>query len=107
MVYARHTKRHVSAFWQRQSFDLEIAEGYGNCDLCFMKGKQNIETLTAKNPSVINWWADKENGLAEILGKPVSFHKEWSYKDIKQRAVGSGTTTQGYEDVEIDCFCGD
>jgi len=41
MVEARVTKQEVLEFWKKQPFDLELDSKFGNCDLCFLKGKRN------------------------------------------------------------------
>lgn len=50
------TKADVSAFWKKQPFDLALPNNngvtmHGNCDLCFLKGGQQILSLIAEKPA--------------------------------------------------------
>lgn len=65
LVDADITKAHVRAFWREQPFDLELEERggvtpWGNCDLCFLKGPNQIQSLIASEPPRAVWWATME-----------------------------------------------
>lgn len=53
-------KREVMAFWEANSFDLELGPDEGNCDLCFLKGAGKLERLMRKWPDAADWWIRQE-----------------------------------------------
>jgi hypothetical protein len=55
------TKAMVDAFWLSKPYTLGIPAILGNCDLCFLKGKNNIIKLMAMYPELADKWiADEE-----------------------------------------------
>jgi len=46
------TKQFINEWWSRQSFNLELREHEGNCDLCFLKSKRKRITLLKENPDL-------------------------------------------------------
>jgi 3'-phosphoadenosine 5'-phosphosulfate sulfotransferase (PAPS reductase)/FAD synthetase len=71
----------VGAFWDQQSFTLELPTYKGktlagNCDLCFLKGAAQVQSLIAEKPERAIWWAKME-ALA-LASKPdgVVFRKD-------------------------------
>jgi 3'-phosphoadenosine 5'-phosphosulfate sulfotransferase (PAPS reductase)/FAD synthetase len=54
------TVEDVMRFWAAQPFDLRIPSGKGNCDLCFLKGRGNIERTMRERPDLARWWIDRE-----------------------------------------------
>ena len=108
---ARITKADVRHFWARQSFDLQLKDYEGNCDLCMLKGKNKRLTLIAENPNIINWWVEQETKsggrfdkdgtiqqLAQIAAKGNFKHA----KDFWE--IGQGNL---FLDDSLSCFCGD
>lgn len=62
-------------FCCNNSFDLELPNNngvtmHGNCDLCFLKGGAQIQSLIAEKPSRAIWWAEMENLPREDNGTP-------------------------------------
>lgn len=62
---AGHTLEDVMAFWGEQSFDLELNQDEGNCDLCFLKGVNKILKIVADRPESADWWAAQEAKAAQ------------------------------------------
>ena len=65
MITAGVTRREVTAFWQRQPFDLELLSVNGktpdgNCDGCFLKSEANRAFFARRHPDRAQWWANKE-----------------------------------------------
>ena len=55
----------VGAFWDQQTFTLELPTFKGktlagNCDLCFLKGASQVQSLIAEKPERAIWWAKME-----------------------------------------------
>lgn len=117
MVTEKITKRDVLQFWKRQPFDLKTPDLYGNCDLCFLKGRRKLVEAIKKDPSRADWWVNAEKEVFKrnkrYLAKPQNarFHFDESYEQLKERALSEQTLWDGVMplpvDEEIDCFCGD
>jgi 3'-phosphoadenosine 5'-phosphosulfate sulfotransferase (PAPS reductase)/FAD synthetase len=108
------TKEMVGEFWRNQSFDLELPNMNGvtmhcNCDLCFLKGSSQIQSLIEEKPERAVWWAKMEALALALASKPdgARFRKDRpSYAQMlafsqDQRDMFSG------DDETIACFCGD
>jgi len=55
------TKYIILDFFKKKPYDLEIPSILGNCDLCFMKGKNAIISILASYPELADKWiADEE-----------------------------------------------
>jgi 3'-phosphoadenosine 5'-phosphosulfate sulfotransferase (PAPS reductase)/FAD synthetase len=100
------TAADVGHFWEQQNFDLELPNNngvtdWGNCDLCFLKGKSKRAAIIRERPDLVDWWAAAEKRKGQQF-RP----DEPSYQQMKIIA-----TTQGqlfdFDDESIPCFCGD
>tara|TARA_R110000796_G_scaffold11478_2_gene38167 strand:- start:73408 stop:74274 length:867 start_codon:yes stop_codon:yes gene_type:complete len=114
MAEAEVTKRDVSAFWQRQSFDLGLpningSTPDGNCRLCFMKGEKTIMGIIQLDPNSADWWIDTETEMTRLANKPsgARFRNDRpSYAQMKQLAQDQGDF--GFEaDEGLPCMCTD
>lgn len=100
------TQSDVQAFWRAQPFDLGLAfhDGgtpLGNCDLCFLKGPNQIKSLIADKPDRAVWWAAQE---AMIGG---TFRNDRpSYAAMLHNAQAQQDFI-GHDEEAIVCFCGD
>lgn len=66
----------VNAFWYNRPYTLEIPRILGNCDLCFLKGKDNIIKIMKHYPHLADKWiADEERNKK-------TFFKDISYKQL-------------------------
>ena len=59
------TVRDVAKFWDNCDFDLRLPgikgkTPLGNCDLCFLKGKNTIMNIMKNYPEKAQWWMDQE-----------------------------------------------
>jgi 3'-phosphoadenosine 5'-phosphosulfate sulfotransferase (PAPS reductase)/FAD synthetase len=99
------TKQTIKTFWENQNFDLGLKSHngityLGNCDLCFLKGGNQIQSLINENPEKAVWWVEMEN-LAN--GK---FRKDRpSYQQMMDNAKNQNVLD--FSDESIECFCGD
>lgn len=55
------TREHVMEFWRSQPFDLQVPDGYGNCDMCFLKGQSILAKIAREEPHRVDWWAAQED----------------------------------------------
>lgn len=105
------TKEIVGIFWDVQPFDLGLPNRngvtlHGNCDLCFLKGGNQIQSLIQEKPERAIWWAKME-ALA-LASKPdgARFRKDRpSYQQMYDNAINQKTLD--FADQSIECFCGD
>lgn len=108
------TKKTVGDFWKSQKFDLELFNNngvtmHGNCDLCFLKGGNQIQSLIQEKPDRALWWAKMET-LAQTsditYGDGARFRKDRpSYQQMYNNAKNQKTLN--FFDESIECFCGD
>jgi 3'-phosphoadenosine 5'-phosphosulfate sulfotransferase (PAPS reductase)/FAD synthetase len=103
----------IDAFWADQTFRLELPTVNGrtlagNCDLCFLKAGNQVQTLIAQKPERAIWWADMEALALALSSKPsgAKFRTDWpSYAEMLKN-VSDQTDWVGHDET-IECFCGD
>ena len=89
------TKEDVLNWWSNQDFDLKLKEPYGNCDLCFLKGKGKLMTIAKERPELFDWWSNHE--------KISTFKKDISYSQLKEKAQNQFQMFD--DDPSFECFC--
>ena len=117
MVTDKTTRGAVLRFWRGQDFDLKTPELYGNCDLCYLKGRRKLIEAIKLNPSYADWWIEQEDMVLEngayVKGdeKNARFRYDESYRQLREAAGNEQTLWEGKMavpvDEPIDCFCGD
>jgi hypothetical protein len=76
------TKHDVNEYWKTKPYTLEIPNILGNCDLCFLKGKNVLINIMAQFPELAEKWiADEER-------TGFTFIKDISYKQLLEIAQG-------------------
>lgn len=110
------TKKDVGDFWKAQPFDLALPNNNGvtyegNCDLCFLKGRNIVQTLIVQKPSRAIWWAAQESLALASKPSGARFRNDRpSYQTMLERADRQQDLFPGADldaDETIDCFCGD
>ena len=104
----------IDAFWKKQSFHLELPTINGrtlagNCDLCFLKAANQVQTLIAEKPERAIWWAKMEALALALASKPsgaVFRSDRPSYSAMMQFASEQIDMFDPNEEA-IACFCGD
>jgi len=108
------TAADVGRFWTEQPFDLGLPNRngktvHGNCDLCFLKGRHQIQSLIAEKPSRAVWWATQESRIhsgGQYIGDGARFRKD--RPSYQQMFDNVGEQDDLFADEEgIACFCGD
>lgn len=109
------TKQDISNFWKQQSFDLELPNMngttmHGNCDLCFLKGGNQIQSLITEKPERAIWWARMETLVKSenVMSHEGTdrFRKDRpSYQQMLDNV--SNQNVLNFNDESIGCFCGD
>ena len=88
------TKEMVNQYWLSKPYTLEIPSILGNCDLCFLKGKDNIIKILQLYPELADKWiADEEHAKAGFNGrhKSATFFKDITYKQLLNIAQSQKT----------------
>ena len=67
------TKSNVIEYWNNQPYDLEIPPLLGNCDLCFLKGKNAIIQILKQNPELADKWIADEEKIGATYIKGISY----------------------------------
>lgn len=109
LLEAGVTKQVVRAKSRAQSFDLELQDWEGNCDLCFMKGSVKRARIVRDSPERAQWWIDME----KLVG--ARFRKDSiTYEKLLQRVQNQFDFFDQFanpQECQIDdlgdCFCGD
>tara|TARA_R100000655_G_scaffold9607_4_gene23835 strand:- start:20375 stop:21265 length:891 start_codon:yes stop_codon:yes gene_type:complete len=107
MYEAKHTKHDVADFWTKQNFDLKlpIINGetpHGNCDLCFLKSHNKIQSLVKEEPKKAEWWANTEKKANNVFRRDRPSYLK--YIEITQTQQD---LFLDFEDEDMDCFCHD
>ena len=111
LAQAGITAADVGVFWRRHAFDLRLPNlngvtMHGNCDLCFLKGANQILSLIREDPQRAKWWAEMEarastcaqNGAVFRLDRP-------SYAAMYRMAIQHGELFP-FETASLqDCTC--
>lgn len=63
----------VNAFWACKNYTLEIPRILGNCDLCFLKGKNNIIKIMKHYPEMAEKWIADEKRNGKTFFKDISY----------------------------------
>lgn len=103
---AGHTVADVLAFWRAQPFDLKLPGGdntFGNCDLCFLKGRAKIEKIMRTTPTVGEWWARMEEKAGATFRNDRPTYRQM----LTQITVQGQMFDDAVEDDTLPCQCTD
>ena len=81
------SRAEVDAFWVGQPFRLDFQPWEGNCDLCFLKARSDLERVIRDRPDLATWWVESEAMIAGRSG-PGTFRSDRpSYAQMRECAV--------------------
>lgn len=107
------TRQDIAKFWESNAFDLGLPNiggvtMHGNCDLCFLKGASQIQSLIAEKPERAVWWARMETTItnAKITDGGRFRSDRPSYAQMAAFAAAQRDMFDPNEEA-IACFCGD
>lgn len=106
MNTAGHTLADVLAFWKSQPFDLLLPGGdntFGNCDLCFLKGRAKIEKIMRTMPNAAEWWAEQEAKVGKAFRNDRPTYRQMQ----TQLTVQGRLLDDAVEDDTLPCMCHD
>lgn len=69
------TKADVIEYWNKKPYDLEIPPLLGNCDLCFLKGKNAIIQILRQNPELADRWIKDEKKIGATYINGISYEE--------------------------------
>lgn len=76
-------KAMVLQYWLTKAYNLEIPAILGNCDLCFLKGKDVIIRILQVHPELAEpWIADEEEMSARKKNGKVSYFPDITYRQL-------------------------
>ena len=107
MVNARITAADVAEFRQAQDFDLGIASGFGNFDLCYLKLRRNLLATLREAPARADWWIEAQRRAKR------TFRIGESFADLRDAALAPGGIDEMRRPLPADageplpCFCPD
>ena len=108
----------IRNWWDKQSFDLNLKDYEGNCDLCFKKSTRKKLTIIKENPNVSDWWLDMELKYSNDKIPRFDLRTNYSIIDLIELTKYPFKTVQDQHelnksqvsmfddmDLETDCFC--
>ena len=111
MYHAKHDVKDVTNFWEQQNFDLNLTNFSGktlagNCDLCFLKGKDTKIKLLKERPEMADWWIKQEQKFGKDAG--ATFRKDSdNYIKLLDISKQPHYEEQDMFDEQMTCFCHD
>jgi hypothetical protein len=67
------TKEQVISYWNNKPYKLEIPSILGNCDLCFLKGKNNLIKIMQAYPQLADKWIHDEEATGHTYIKGITY----------------------------------
>ncbi|MFO0519314.1 MAG: Nin-like protein [bacterium] len=97
----------VLRFWSEQSFDLALpthdgVTPLGNCDLCFLKGADQILSVIRAEPKRAIWWMEQEAKIGATFRSDRP-----SYVKMHRMATQHGELFAFDDEALQDCACTD
>lgn len=93
------SKSDVLEFWAKKDFGLNLFDFQGNCDLCWKKSLKKRLSILKDNPTIGDWWADKESKSEYIFDRDKN--------PVVKLLEMAKETTINKEDLisEMECSC--
>jgi 3'-phosphoadenosine 5'-phosphosulfate sulfotransferase (PAPS reductase)/FAD synthetase len=98
MVDWKTTRPKVLEYWKAMPFDLGLDHYKGNCDLCFLKGRNKIRRLLTEDPGKAQWWIEQEEKTGGTFRKGLPMRR---FLEL----IRQSPSLFEYEDPDIECFC--
>ena len=105
----------IRNWWSKQTFDLNLKDYEGNCDLCFKKSLKKRLTIIKENPSVAEWWEKMENKYSSEAIPRFDLRTNKSISEMKELAKRPFKKAEDLHelsklqcdlfDYETDCTC--
>lgn len=72
---AKITKQDVNKYWDNKDYNLETPAILGNCDLCFLKGKNAIIQILREQPELADKWIADEKAVNGTYINGISYEQ--------------------------------
>lgn len=105
----------IRSWWDNQSFDLQLKDYQGNCDLCFKKSLKKRLTIIKEDPKISKWWEDVEDKYSTEDYPRFDLRQNITVKEISQLANKPFQKAEDLHELskkqcelfeyETDCFC--
>lgn len=105
----------IRDWWDKQSFDLQLKDYEGNCDLCFKKSLKKRLTIIQENPKTAEWWLKMEQDYSSEEIPRFDLRTNKSIEELVAMALNPFRKAQDLHkldkqqmdmfDFETDCFC--
>ena len=105
----------IRGWWERQTFDLQLKDYEGNCDLCFKKSLKKKLTIIKERPEVAEWWQQMESKFSNEIIPRFDLRTNTSIEQLVEMAKHPFTQAKDLHelnkqqmqmfDFETDCFC--
>jgi hypothetical protein len=105
----------IRSWWDKQSFDLQLKDYEGNCDLCFKKSTRKRLTIIKENPNVAEWWQRMEETYGNEELPRFDLRSNLSIEQLVKMAQQPFNRVEDLHelsknqcslfDFETDCFC--
>lgn len=103
-------RHHVTDFWNKQPFDLELPNvkgncWLGNCDGCFLKSEAHVAAFTREYPRRAAWWEAAEARIGALEGRKgrpagkAQFSKRYSRAELREFIESQGDWVLSTEGV--------
>lgn len=111
-------KADILKWWHYQLFDLNLPVGadgetiFGNCDLCFLKGRKELSERLKADPKRADWWAKQEEnspGFATMRdpSKAMFRSDRPTYRTMQRAILAGEDIPKGGWRADRDCACTD
>ena len=97
------TRDQVVDWWRSNPLDLSLPNddpAFGNCDLCFLKGRSRIERVIAHDPSLADWWVRQEQSIGSRFR-----NDRPTYAQMLVQVTVQGRLFGDQDDHAIPCDC--
>ena len=101
-------KAMINDYWSKKPYTLEIPSILGNCDLCFMKGKNAIISILSVYPELADKWIeDEDEAQKNGKGGGHTYFPDITYRDLKNIAQNNLFKEQDLTQLTpaFDCAC--
>lgn len=106
LARAGHGIDDVMKFWSQQEFDLILPNNdraFGNCDMCFLKGRGHLERVMRHDPTLAQWWIEREEQIGAKFRKDIPSYAQMLHQIRIQPELFNGDD----DEPIIPCTCTD
>ena len=112
-------EKFIRQWWDKQSFNLELKDYQGNCDLCFLKSVRKKLTILTEAPNLSEWWDKQEKQNYREYQDKFDVYRDLTIEQLVEKAkqpfnkaIDLHELRQQQNslfdldlDIEFDCYC--